>query len=123
LFLYDLKMMDAAKHLKYTGVDNALILHNLKALAESGAVIVIRMPLIGGVNDDENDIAQAATFINALAGDKPRVELLPYHNIADHKYNKLGKTYAFSDLTAPDEQRQGQIVALFESHGVQASIK
>ena len=58
LFLFDLKMMDSAKHKEYTGVKNEVILENLEALADSGANINIRIPLIKGVNDDEKNINQ-----------------------------------------------------------------
>ncbi|MCK9412776.1 MAG: glycyl-radical enzyme activating protein [Prolixibacteraceae bacterium] len=63
LFLYDLKMMDSDRHRQWTGVPNGKILENLRVLAESGASINIRIPLIGGVNDDERNITEAARFI------------------------------------------------------------
>jgi pyruvate formate lyase activating enzyme len=122
LFLYDLKIMNAAKHAQYTGVSNQLILHNLKVLAESGANIDIRIPLIKGVNDDERNIKESAAFISALAGEKKRVDLLPYHNIADHKHQKLGHNYDSNGMAAPDDARQRQIIAQFETYGIPARI-
>jgi pyruvate formate lyase activating enzyme len=122
LFLYDIKMMDSAKHKKYTGVDNAMILHNLKGLAESGANICIRIPLIEGINDDDKNIDETAAFINALAGEKKRVELLPYHNSAIHKYRKLGRSYNADSLVRPDESRQQQIIERFRRTGISARL-
>ena len=63
LFLYDLKMMDSEKHRKWVGVPNEKILENLKALSGTGAKIIIRIPLIGGVNDDTENIEATARFV------------------------------------------------------------
>jgi pyruvate formate lyase activating enzyme len=122
LFLYDLKIMDSAKHKKYTGVNNEIILHNLKVLAESGANINIRIPLIKDINDDERNIEETAAFIGALAGEKRQIDLLPYHNIADHKHQKLGQDYNSNGMAPPDEERQKQIIAKFEAYGIPAKI-
>lgn len=122
LFLYDLKMMDAAKHKEYTGVDNEIILHNLKALAESGANITIRIPLITGINDDDLNIEKSAAFIHALAGDRKRVDLLPYHNIAGNKHQKLAQHYDSNGLSPPARERQQQIIATFQSYGITAQV-
>ncbi|MCK5842007.1 MAG: glycyl-radical enzyme activating protein [Candidatus Sabulitectum sp.] len=117
LFLYDIKMMDASKHRQYTGVDNSLILHNLKVLSQSGANIRIRIPLIKGINDDQRNIDETARFINTLAG-KIRVELLQYHGIAKHKHQKLGQKYNSNDMAAPDAERSRQIIAAFQAYGI-----
>ena len=122
LFLYDLKHMDTEKHRTYTGVDNERILHNLQALADSGAEIRIRMPLIKGINDDIANIEQTAAFIKGLAGKKKPVDLLPYHNIADNKYRKLGMPSQSADLAAPDKHRLEEIIATFADHGLTASV-
>jgi len=122
LFLYDLKMTDSAKHKKYTGVDNKIILHNLKVLAESGANINIRVPLIQGINDNERNIKETAAFIGALAGQKKRVDFLLYHNIADHKHHKLGQDYDSNGMAPPDGEKQEQIIAKFEAYGIPAKI-
>ena len=56
LFLYDLKLMDDTRHRLYTGVPNGLILHNLEALSRSGARIIVRVPVIPGITDDEENL-------------------------------------------------------------------
>ncbi|NQT26869.1 glycyl-radical enzyme activating protein [candidate division KSB1 bacterium] len=122
LFLYDLKIMDSIMHKKYTGVDNEIILHNLKALAEVGANITIRIPLIKGINDDPKNIEDSAVFIARLAGDIKGVDLLPHHNIADNKHKKLGQDHTSQTMVAPDQERQEQIIAQFEAYGIQAKI-
>jgi pyruvate formate lyase activating enzyme len=121
-FLYDLKMMDSAKHKKYTGVANEGILKNLQTLAASGAEINIRIPLIKGVNDDEENIQQSAAFIASLAGDKKQVNILPYHNIAAKKYEKLGQIYNQGIMAEPDEDRQQYVLEVFESYGLKVIV-
>lgn len=121
-FLYDLKMMDSAKHKKYTGVANEGILKNLQTLAASGAEINIRIPLIKGVNDDEENIQQSAAFIASLAGDKKQVNILPYHNIAAKKYEKLGQIYNQGIMAEPEEVRQQYVIDVFESYGIKTII-
>jgi len=122
LFLYDLKMMDPDLHHKWTNTGNEKILYNLKVLAKSGAHIIIRIPLIGGVNDTDENIEQTAKFISELAGEKKEVHLLPYHNIAQHKYLKLGKSDDFAKLTEPGKETLKRAIEKFEHYGIKASI-
>jgi len=121
-FLYDLKMMDSTKHKLYTGVPNERILENLTMLAEIEKDINIRIPLIHGVNDDDENIEESAAFIAALPGKEKLVNILPYHNIAAKKYEKLGGTYAEGTMAEPHTDRQEQILKVFEAHGVRAII-
>jgi len=121
-FLYDLKMMDSAKHKKYTGVPNETILKNLQALAETGAEINIRIPLIKGVNDDKENIRQSAAFIDSLAGERKKVNILPYHGIAEKKYEKLGEVYDSGTMAEPDEDRQAFAREVFESYGFEVVV-
>jgi len=122
LFLYDLKMMDPDLHHKWTNTGNEKILYNLKVLAKSSAHIIIRIPLIGGVNDTDENIEQTAKFISELAGEKKEVHLLPYHNIAQHKYLKLGKSDDFAKLTEPGKETLKRAIEKFEQYGIKASI-
>ena len=122
LFLFDLKMMDSAIHQQWTNVKNEKILHNLKALADAGAHIIIRIPLIGGVNDTFENMEQTAKFISSLAGDKKDVHLLPYHNISQNKYIKLGKPDKFEKLKEPDQASQHRAISMFAEYGIEASI-
>jgi len=122
LFLFDLKMMDSALHKLWTGTDNKLILQNLKKLAETGAVIIIRIPLIGGVNDSDENIEQTARFISELAGDSKEVQLLPYHNIAQNKYLKLGRKDNSEKLREPDKEALTTALEKFRKYGIKAGI-
>lgn len=122
LFLFDLKLMDSEKHRKWIGVPNEKIQKNLKILAEFGAHINIRIPLIGGVNDDEENLTDSARFVASLSGEKKKVNLLPYHKIAQAKYQKLGRPEAFRLLEEPSEEARQRAVAIFEQFGIQAEI-
>ncbi|MBL1214563.1 MAG: glycyl-radical enzyme activating protein [Ignavibacteriae bacterium] len=122
LFLFDLKLIDSIRHKKWTSVSNNKILENLKILAESGAQIIIRIPLIGGVNDDDENIKGTARFISELAGNKKHINLLPYHNIAQKKYEKLGRINSNDKMIEPTQPRQQEIIKLFAQYGLTAEI-
>ena len=122
LFLYDLKMMDSERHRKWVGVPNEKILENLKAVAATGVKIIIRIPLIGGVNDDAENMEATARFVAELSGEKKPVNLLPYHKIAQTKYQKLGRPEDFLLLEEPTKEAQQEAIAIFEKYGIQASI-
>jgi pyruvate formate lyase activating enzyme len=122
LFLYDLKMMDSQRHKSFTGVPNEKILENLKILAESGANINIRIPLIKGINADEDNIRKSAEFVAELAGEKKLVSLLPYHNIAIHKYGKLGQDYESGDMLEPSPTEIDNAIRIFAEFGLEAAV-
>jgi pyruvate formate lyase activating enzyme len=63
LFLFDIKHLDNEKHLKYTGVSNALIISNFKLILESGTDIMVRIPVIPGINDDKNHLELVRSFL------------------------------------------------------------
>jgi len=121
-FLYDLKMMDTDKHKEWTGVPNEKILENLKILAATGMSLNIRIPLIKGVNDDDKNIHESAKFIAALEGKKPLVNILPFHNIAEKKYEKLGQDYHKGIMDVPDINRQEEVLKIFKSYDLNALI-
>jgi len=90
--LFDIKLADEAAHRKYTGQGNAQILENLKLLKSSGKPFVIRIPLIPGVNDTEDNMEATAQLLSGTEG-LQRVELLRYHKTAGAKYPMLGIPY------------------------------
>lgn len=121
LFLYDIKHMDPEKHRLYTGVDNTLILENLKSLGEAGAKIAIRIPFIPGVNDDEENIRQTGQFVSKLKG-VVSVHLLPYHASARNKYVKWNKDYRLPDTLPPGEEEQRKAADNLKSFGLHVLI-
>ena len=101
--LFDIKCLDAAKHRKFTGVDNALILSNLRQLVPAfpRLAIVARTPLIPGFNDSTEEIARIIDFLRQF----PRVayEVLPYHRLGKPKYQYLGCDYPLKDAVLDPE--------------------
>ncbi|HYF82444.1 MAG TPA: glycyl-radical enzyme activating protein [Clostridia bacterium] len=121
LFLYDLKLMDDDKHMKYTGVSNKLILENLKTISQLGNKIFIRIPLIPGINDDESNIKATAEVIQSTPGIE-QVNILPYHNIAADKYNRLGKQNSLMDIPVPSSEYVESIAGKFLAYGIKVKI-
>lgn len=121
LFLYDVKMMDSEKHKKYTGVGNELILSNLRALAESGAAINVRIPIIPGINDDDENIEQTGLFVASLPN-VCRVNILPYHSAGRSKYEKWGREYLLPEVMPPTENAMQHIAKTLSQYGLDVKI-
>ena len=121
-FLYDLKTMDSEVHKKWTGVPNELIISNLKTLSTTDVDLNIRIPLIKGVNDDDKNIHESAKFITTLKGKKPIVNILPFHNSAEKKHERLGHLYNNDNMEAPSEERQAEILEIFKLYKIDAII-
>ena len=117
LFLYDIKHLDTAKHLQYTGVGNELILSNLEKLAQSKAEIWLRLPLIPSINDDKQHLTDLANLIKTLR--IKRLYLLPYHNLAENKYKNLGLTYTLNNIEPPGAEHMQQIKQFLQEQQVE----
>nr|WP_312577614.1 trans-4-hydroxy-L-proline dehydratase activase [Sedimentibacter sp.] len=115
LFLYDLKLMDDDKHKKYIGVSNKNIIENLIKLSKIHSNINVRMPIIGNVNDDDLHIEKTLKLLKNL--NIKKINLLPYHSIAKHKYEKLGLVYEDEKMTVPSETKMNCFKELFEKNG------
>jgi pyruvate formate lyase activating enzyme len=120
--LYDLKLMDTDKHLKYTGHPNALILDNARRAAESGAATLFRLPLIPGINDDNQNIKETAGFLHGLGKNHERIELMPYHRLGKGKYDSLGKAWQLPDVAVPTPEHIEVIKKAFEDNGIVCSV-
>jgi len=120
LFLYDLKQMNSDLHHRYTGQDNRLILENLRFLSAAGAAIVLRLPLIEGINASPDDIEAVLRFIKTLR--ILQVNLLPYHNTGSSKYAKLGFLTQSTLLAAPSRERLEYIQRQFTAAGLTTRI-
>ena len=88
-FLYDWKITDPELHRRWTGVDNRLIRENLRKLHDAGAEIILRCPVIPGVNDTPEHFHGIASLTETLPRIL-RVDLLPYHALGNDKRNQLG---------------------------------
>lgn len=102
LFLYDIKVMNEELHKEYTSVTNTLILENLINLLKSGVDVWVRIPIIHGVNDTEEEMKNIKAFFD-INGYPKKIELLPYHAMGEHKYEALGKF--FRKFAVPDEEK------------------
>jgi len=116
LVLYDLKCIDEARHKDFTGVSNAAILDNLRRLAAAGPEVWIRIPLVRGVNDDEDNIRRTIELVGSL-GKVRRVGLLPYHAGGLDKARRIGQESHFRKFEAPSEERLAAIEAAFRAAG------
>lgn len=106
LVLYDLKHVDPEVHRRHTGVDNRLILENLRVLSPSTTEIWIRVPVIPGVNDDDANLDALGVFLTSLPR-RHRIFLLPYHPIAEGKSARLGGSAPFTSFPVPDTETLG----------------
>jgi len=121
LFLYDLKLMDDIRHMKYTGVSNRRVLSNLQRLSENAAQIEIRIPLIPGINDDAENLTQTAAFIAGLP-DIAAIELIAYHHTAAAKYESLDLPYKLPEVAPPSIDDMEGAASFFDDIDVVVKI-
>ncbi len=122
LFLYDIKHMDPAEHLRLTGRDNRLILDNARRLAHAGRALVIRVPLIAGFNDSREALEAIAGFIRSSLPGVHRIDLLPYHRLGEPKYRRLGKDYALKGEPALTSEQVAQARETLEAQGIEVAV-
>jgi len=115
-FLYDIKLMDSKRHELYMGRDNVLILDNLKKISDAGACINIRIPVIEGVNSNDEDMEAIISYLKDNIN-VYKVNLLPYHNTGKDKYERLNMKYLGEDFKKPSDQRMNAFVEKFKSAG------
>jgi len=121
LFLFDLKIIDDERHRQFTGVSNEGILFNLKTLADLGHRIVLRVPLIPGITDDEENLQAIGEFASTLQN-LECVELFPFLKTAEEQYERLGKSYRMATVSPMTEDRLGFVKHLFEQFGLTTNI-
>ena len=100
LFLYDIKEMDPARHQELTGVPNGLILANLRSLHDAGAAVLVRLPIIPGLNDRDGHFRALAGLARSL----PNLlgfEVMPYHRLGTSKLNRFGLEDKLGEVRTP----------------------
>ncbi len=122
LFLYDIKCMDPARHLALTGVGNELILSNLELLRHLGASVQPSVPVIPGANDDRANMEETARLLadSGLGRDYP-VRILPFHDSARAKYERLGLSCPMEGIEPPSAMAMNDIAKIFRSRGLRVS--
>ena len=122
LGLLDIKHMDSTRHRAYTGVPNEQILANIHHIYHDLKVpVTIRIPVIPGYNDSDDNIAATARFVAGELGGDVHIHLLPYHRMGDAKSSALGKDRHL-DIPIPQDSRMRELKQLVESFGITAQI-
>lgn len=120
LLLYDLKGMDPAEHEKATGKSNELIHDNLKKLDALNVPTIIRLPLIPGYTDSDENLKETARFLSTLKN-LDRVDLMNYHTFGKVKYAQIGLDYEL-ELSPLSDERLAEINAIFGSYSIKTQI-
>lgn len=121
LFLYDFKLFDMEKHKKYTGVDNKIILQNLKKLLDHDKKVIIRIPLIPGVNDDVREFTNILNFIRELKKIN-EIHIMPFHQIGSLKYDMLEIDYKMRNIDEENNMNIDKCKSLAEGMGFKVNI-
>lgn len=121
LFLFDLKHMNNDLHKKYTGVDNTLILKNMEYLHDNNIPLIIRYPLIPGINDGKN-VNDMKNYLLDKCPDYKEIHILPYHNIASHKYRQFGIENKMEAHPEPSKKQISEVKSIFEESGFSVKI-
>jgi pyruvate formate lyase activating enzyme len=121
LFLYDLKLIDDVQHIHYTGQSNRIILDNLKSLSAVHSNIWLRIPIVPGITDQAANIDAIAD----LAGTIPSLRqicLLPFHNTASAKFNRLNRSNPLGNLAIPDSRHMERLRDRIADRGLTVKI-
>jgi len=121
LVLYDIKVIDPQLHREATGVDNRLILDNGRRIAGLGKPLVIRLPLIPGYTDGEENVAAVAAYARQLPGVE-EIHLLPYHRLGEPKYRRLGRPYALEAATTYKRARAAETAEFLRRAGFRVQV-
>ncbi len=119
LVLYDLKQIDPARHAEYTGVSPELILENARRISGKGIPMFVRVPVIPGYTDGEDNIRGILQFARNLES-VTKIDLLPFHRLGEPKYKKLGRNYVFEGTQPPADEHMQKLKRLVASFGLQA---
>ena len=114
LFLCDIKHMDSREHERLTGVGNQIILANIRQLAAAGRDVIIRLPLVPGFNDGEQNIAATGKFATALGGIS-RIDLLPYNRGGRQKSVRLTGGHKLIEFASPGDDQLAAVAKRLRS--------
>ena len=122
-YLLDIKHMNPRKHKEFTGRSNELMIENAMKIAKSGMTeLSIRVPVIPGFNDTEEEIRQIAAYTATLPNVK-RKHLLPYHRLGQDKYTGLNREYLMGDVKPPTNEHMQKLLKVAEmTSGIECQI-
>ncbi|HUV53652.1 MAG TPA: glycyl-radical enzyme activating protein [Candidatus Krumholzibacteriaceae bacterium] len=119
LYLYDVKHMDPIQHKKFTGASNELVLSNLALLR--GRAVVVRVPLVPGVNDDEDNIRRMGEYVSGLGFSD--LCLLPYHKVGTEKAHRLNRETGPQFVAeAPTDESLDRLRGVLMEYGLSVKI-
>ncbi|NLO83557.1 MAG: glycyl-radical enzyme activating protein [Clostridiales bacterium] len=121
LFLYDVKVADEELHRQVTGVSNTRILDNLKRLAGKGTTILIRIPVIPGVNDTPEEMERIGLLIKDLDNIE-YADLLPFHGLGESKYASLGMEYKAKGYQPPEPELMDSLAEILGEMDIRVKI-
>jgi pyruvate formate lyase activating enzyme len=117
LFLFDLKTLDDEVHRSVTGASNRPILANLERLAAIHGNVVVRYPLVPGVNSSDREVLSLGALLPSLG--IRRVALLPYHRAGISKYRRLFRPYGLDAIELPSKAFQDHAARCLEGFGLE----
>lgn len=117
LLFVDIKHMDSAEHRRWTGMGNETVLETVKQLGADGRPLVIRVPVIAGVNATDENLKETARFVKRHVPN-PRMELLPYHSFGEVKYVALGQHSPGDRFATPSQEEMIRFETLLEEEGI-----
>jgi pyruvate formate lyase activating enzyme len=120
LVLFDIKLVGSAAHRKWTGQPNEKIIRNLGVIVKKDVPVIIRVPLIPGVNDNAPELEKIAVLADSLK--LSRIDLLPYHKFGMGKYQQLDRKYSLEELNTPPDAQVKQAQLVFTSRGFDCDI-
>lgn len=122
-YLLDIKHMNPAKHKAYTGKSNELMLENALKIARSGMTeLSIRIPVVPGFNDTEEEICAIAVYAREI-GNVARIHLLPYHRLGQDKYEGLNRPYLMGNVEPPSNEKMEVLLkAAGQASGLECQI-
>jgi pyruvate formate lyase activating enzyme len=119
LVLLDIKGWEPERHRQLTGKDNGPILDFARRLAARKRPVWVRFVLVPGLTDDPHDIDQIARFCASL-GNVRRVDVLPFHQMGQYKWEKIGLAYTLSNVEPPTTDQVEQVCSQFRAVGLVA---
>jgi len=121
LYLYDLKVIDNETHRRFTGVSNEKILDNLRQLSHFRDQVIVRFPIIPGVNDDDDNVLRLGDFVSSL-GSVKEIDVLPYHELGIEKYKRLGMINRMPKVELLSPTKVSGIAEKLEKFGVLVKV-
>ncbi len=117
LVLYDLKIMDEKFHKETVGYSLKPLLENLQFVSTEEKPIWVRFPIVPGYTEDDENLKVMAEFLKRLPT-LERIDLLPFHQLGEHKYSEVGMTYNLSALKAPADEEVESVRRFFADSGL-----